>query len=869
MKISPELWQQLNPLLTDAMEMEAGAREEWLDSLEQTHAALTPALRKMLAAHDRAERSQEMETVPRLAKAPPPSSGFAMGSRVGPFALLRLLGRGGMGEVWLANQVDGRVEREVALKLPTVYLHSEVWRERFRRERDILAKLAHPNIARLFDAGVSDEQVSRGQPYLAMEFIEGESLTDYVAARKSTIEERLKLFRQILAAVAHAHRHLVVHRDLKPANILIDKSGQVKLLDFGIAKLIDDGTESDAGTDLTQIGGRVMTLRYAAPEQVSDSVISTATDTYALGVILHELVTGLSPYGAVRESSAFTQALLLGNEPSVPSTLSMSSDSAIERNCASAKILSRQIAGDLDAIILKAMRRNPADRYASIEQFDNDIERHLDSRPVAARAGTWRYLATRFVARYKFPVAATAAVLLTMMIGVVLVERERRVAVAEKARAEKHFASVRKLANSFMFEVHSEIENLEGSLKAREMLVKTSLQYLDGLANEVGNEPALTAELASAYRKIASIQGELGRANLGMMSSALENYEKSKQLFVALGDYKADDIVLQREHMSLRYSLAKAYARNGDSRWQENFSACTRLGERIASMQDASPGDRRKVAGLLAEEAHLTNALIGASPKSDVLIERALSILEAQLREMPTDTLVRATLAFVYQRAAVNFALNAPTPQRLARAIEMGEKSLASFAALSREFPTDPSYPIYIAEIQIGLAVNLAEAGRYVDAEREIELALKLLLARQAADRKNEGLRSNIVNAISHAVNIAYRQGALEKAIRRGREGLAQYAQATLDMQKIFDIRNAVAAMKSDMGFALMSLAGRPGIATNRRVDTLREACALLADSVAFGDELRAAKFPTRDEVSMTKTSDGLSHCRGQLAKSG
>ena len=531
MNISRELWQQIDPLLTDALEMDDRAREAWLQSLEQTHPALTPSLRKILAAHDRAERSQELETVPKLAPAPPHTSGFAMGSRVGPFALLRLLGRGGMGEVWLANQVDGRIEREVALKLPTVYLHSGVWRERFRRERDILAKLAHPNIARLFDAGVSEEEGSRGQPYLAMEYIEGDSFSDYVATRKSDIEERLTLFRQVLAAVAHAHRHLVVHRDLKPANILVDQSGQVKLLDFGIAKLLDDGTETNDVTDLTRLGGRVMTLRFAAPEQVSDGVISTATDTYALGVILHELVTGLSPYHAVREGRQFNEVALLAEAAVVPSSLDLSNEAASERRKSSAKVLTRQINGDLDAIILKAMRRNPADRYASIEHFDEDIQCHLDNKPVKAREGTWRYLAGRFLARNKLPIATVAAVVVTMLAGLVMVEQQRRTAVAQRERAEKHFASVRKLANTFMFEVHDEIDTLQGALKAREMLVKTSLQYLDSLASEAGNDPSLAAELATAYRRIANIQGQPGAANLGMVGDSVANYEKGKNSY--------------------------------------------------------------------------------------------------------------------------------------------------------------------------------------------------------------------------------------------------------------------------------------------------------------------------------------------------
>ena len=269
MNISPELWQQIDPLLSEALDMEEGARASWLRRLDDTHPQLTPLLRKMLASHERAERSQELETVPKLAPAPPASSIFSGGTRIGPFELLRPLGRGGMGEVWLARQADGRVEREVALKLPTVYEHSDVWRERFRRERDILAKLVHPNIAQLYDAGISEMEGSRGRPYLAMEYVEGNSLTEYVARQRSTIEDRLKLFQQILAAVAHAHRHLVVHRDLKPANILIDKGGRVKLLDFGIAKLIDDASEIET-KNLTRLGGRVMTLRYAAPEQVAE-----------------------------------------------------------------------------------------------------------------------------------------------------------------------------------------------------------------------------------------------------------------------------------------------------------------------------------------------------------------------------------------------------------------------------------------------------------------------------------------------------------------------------------------------------------------------------------------------------------------------
>jgi serine/threonine protein kinase len=869
MIISPELWRQIDPLLTDALEMDNSARAALLESLAQTHPQLTPVLRKLLAVHDRAERSQEMETVPRLAPAPPPSSDFAAGARIGPFALVRLLGRGGMGEVWLASQADGRIERQVALKLPAVYRHSQVWRERFGRERDILARLTHPNIARLFDAGVSEAEGSRGQPYLAMEYIEGDSLTAFVTTSRLTIDERLKLFRQILAAVAHAHRHLVVHRDLKPANILIDQSGQVKLLDFGIAKLIDDGAAANAAAALTQLGGRVMTLRYAAPEQVVDGVISTATDTYALGVILHELLTGLSPYRAAREGRPFTESLLLGAQVAVPSSLAMTSDAASARQFASARLLARGIAGDLDAIILKAMRRHPAERYASVEQFDEDIRRHLDRRPVQARAGTWRYLAGRFAARNKLPIAMATAVLVTMAAGLVLVERERRVAVAEKARAERHFASVRKLANSFVFDVHSEIENLTGSLKARQMLVGTALKYLDSLAGEAGNDPGLTVELAAAYRKIADIQGQPAAANLGMLADSLANLEKGKALFVALGTFRAGDIAVQREHLLLRYSLARAYAQNGDARWQENIAEVVKIAAHIVSLPAATARDRVRVPGMLGEQALLTSMLIGQSPEVEAAIDKAVVMLEKLSLEMPGEVLVRNNLAGIYTRAAHIYAGNKATPQSLAHAIEMRRKALLAYAKLASDYPNDESYRHTVAQNQMALASHLAQAHQYGEADQAIELALKQQNVLSAADPKNVTARTEVFNTLALATGIAYLQGDLAKAERRGREALAHYTALPEETRGLREVRSSLADAKSYLGLALLASAAKSPTAPARQASGLREACVLLADGVAFLEELRTSQQGAIDETEVKARAEGFARCRLQMAKVG
>ena len=866
MNISPDLWQQINPLLTDALDMEKGARAAWLQSLDQTHPQLSPVLRKMLAAHDRAERSMELETVPRLAPRPPTSSAFVAGAAIGPFALIRMLGRGGMGEVWLARQADGRIEREVALKLPTIYLHSEVWRERFRRERDILAKLTHPNIAKLFDAGVSEQETSKGQPYLAMEYIEGSSLTDYVSAQKCSIGERLKLFQQILAAVAHAHRHLVVHRDLKPANILIDKSGQVKLLDFGIAKLIDDGTAATAAADLTQMGGRVMTLRYAAPEQVSDGVISTATDTYALGVILHELMTGLSPYRAVRGGRAFSEASLLIDEVAVPSALLMTRDAAAERKCASARILSAQIAGDLDAIVLKAMRRNPVDRYGSVEQFDDDIQRHLEHRPVKAREGTWRYLAGRFVARRKLPIAAAAAVLLTLVVGVVMVEQQRRVAVAEKARAEKHFASVRKLANSFVFDVHGEIENLAGSLKARQTLVGTALQYLDSLAGEARDDPKLALEVAVAYRKLAEIKGDGRASHLGEAASALQNAQRAAALLDAVEVRAPDNIDILREHRVLALFLGRLTLEAGDASGVNETAKAASIAEKITRLPGADIADRRNLGATLAEYGGILAVVKDDHVKAAIQLARAVDILEILARENSRDILTRARLAYAYERAATGAEI-AGKQEQLPRAIALFEKSIATTEAVIRDDSANLAHQQTLVKRYNNAARSMLKFGDRNGARGVAAKGSALAARLVALDPGNVGNATMQVSMLATASDIEYRNGQFETAARLARESIAADARLPAETRAGLITRESVVGAMRSLGCANCALAETNSQPRAQRIKLLKEAQSLLAQSRAFKQELVDRKIDAREASAAIGEIDAeLNKCDAMMA---
>jgi hypothetical protein len=832
MKVSRELWAQVEPLLTAALDMEPALRAAWLAQVDATHPEAAPVLRRMLETHDRAVISHELETVPKLAPGPAWSSAHRTGERIGPFELVRPLGRGGMGEVWLARQADGRVARDVALKLPMLSLQDDVIGERFRRERDILARLEHPHIARLYDAGVTES----GQPWLAMEYVEGLPLSEHVASRSLSIAQRLALFRQVLAAVAHAHRHLVVHRDLKPANILIDGSGQVRLLDFGIARLVE---EDEGGGDLTRIGGRVMTLRYAAPEQVAAGTITTATDIYSLGVILHELVTGLAPYRAVREGKPFTDVMLLQEETSIPSKLTLTLAAARACGLSSPRQLARLVSGDLDAIVLKAMRRDPAQRYASVELLDGDIHAHLERRPVKARAGTWRYLAGRFALRHKLPFATAVAVLVTLAAGLVLADRERRVAVAEKARAERHFASVRSLANVFMFDVHGEIENLAGSLKAREMLVKTSLQYLDVLAKEAGSDPDVAVEVAIAYRKLADLKGDVFGSNLGDPDAALNNLRKARVLLDALDAKRPDDLKVQRERRELALALARLLrAKTRDEAVAENTSA-VKIAERVVTLPGAGRDDRQRLASAHADLAYAHGVLQADTQKGLEGMRGAFSILEAVEREDPADRATRELSSAFYERASI-ITEGTSKPEDLVKGAELQARSNAVLEGLARDFPDNTNYRRNLARGYVNLAATERGIDRKPQARANVARGVEAARALAAAAPDDSGLQVLLLRALGMSCVIEADMDNPEKSIAFARMALDVERALPAAVRETLPVRANVAAVTGSLGVsqAALGLAADSKLPLPQRLALVREGRANLMKTRAFRQEL-------------------------------
>ena len=423
-------WPTLSRRLDEALSLTAVERAAWLDSLHETE-SVKLKLRGLLADAASAETRDFLDAPPSL------TLGFfdgnetcndadiaQAGMHIGPYRLVAELGVGGMGSVWLAERADGGLKREVALKLPRVNW-SPGLAERMRRERDILASLDHPNIARIYEAGMD----ARGRPYLALEYVEGDPIDLYCKQHALGINERLRLLLQVAHAVAHAHSRLVVHRDLKPANILVTKHGQVRLLDFGIAKLMEG--EFTKETQLTQVAGRALTLDYASPEQIRGEPIGTASDVYSLGVVAYELLAEAKPYQLKRQGAGALEAAIADAKVRLASS---ATPNAVAREA---------LKGDLDAILNKALKKTVAERYPTVNEFAQDVERHLAHLPVLARPDALGYRAKKFVQRYRFAVGATSAAMLALLIGVAATawqaaeaKRQRDFALTQLDRAE-------------------------------------------------------------------------------------------------------------------------------------------------------------------------------------------------------------------------------------------------------------------------------------------------------------------------------------------------------------------------------------------------------------------------------------------------
>ena len=568
-----EEWEKVKELLDEVLQIEPSERQNFLERSDFSK-QVRDEVKSLLAFEDQADNLMNLSAI-ELSKdfftdlIAEEDSNALVGTQIGVYQIIREIGHGGMGAVYLAERNDGKFEQKVALKLLKREMNTTALRRRFQQEQQILASLEHPNIARLLNAGTTDDKI----PYLAMEYVEGIPIDDYCNKHQLDLGQRLDLFRQVCAAVNFAHRNLVVHRDLKPSNILINNEGIPKLLDFGISKILSGDYGQEEMATVTRMGA--MTLGYASPEQLQSKSVTTSTDIYSLGVILYELLSGHRPFEEEENDFKEIYKVVLEKDPIPPSALieaiskriksktesetELKSDREGELEKKPTKLLadtgenkirytlpntisltSSSLRGDLDNIILKALRKEPERRYLSAENFAEDLHRHQRGLPVTARPNTFSYRAEKFIKRNRATVIAGVLILLAIIGGVIATLWQSRIAQIERTKAEKRFGDVRKLANSFLFEFSPQIENLPGSMPARQLLVTRALEYLDSLSQESATDLELQKELAKAYEKVGDVQGNPDNPNIGDLKGALESYEKAQAIRRQLMQNKSD-----------------------------------------------------------------------------------------------------------------------------------------------------------------------------------------------------------------------------------------------------------------------------------------------------------------------------------------
>lgn len=782
--MTPERWQKINDLFHAALDRDLTQQSSFLAEVCDGDELLRAKVQALLNSHQLEEGFLQGSVFTDGTQLLIEDEAEAViGRHIGLYKITAEIGRGGMGAVYLAERDDAQYEKHVAIKLVKRGMDTNLLLSRFRNERQILASFDHPNIARLLDGGSTAD----GLPYFVMEYVVGEPIDAYCDRRRLGIADRLELFRAVCSAVTYAHQHLVIHRDIKPSNILVTEDGVPKLLDFGIAKILHP--DPDLATATTAMALRMMTPEYASPEQVRGEHVTTISDVYSLGVLLYELLSGHAPYRFKSLLPQDISQIIEEKEPEKPSAVIGDFEmrnSESRTNPQSAIFNPKLLRGDLDNIVLMAMRKDPLRRYSSVGQLAEDIRRHLDGLPVIARKDTLSYRSGKFIQRHKVSVAAAAMIILTLVAGIVATTWEAHVARGERARAEaasatadRRFNDGRRLANSLMFEIHDAIKDLPGSTLARELLVKRALEYLDKLAQEAKDDPSLQRELAEAYEKVGDVQGKTLRANLGDTSGARESYRKALRVRETL-------LAANPTDASSRSDLADSYREFGRLLWTagdtagglENASNEVVMREALAA---ANPADLQARYDLGVSHADVGEILLeqGLSTAATESLGKALAIFEALLATEPLSEKYANATAFVYQKSSEVMLWQGDA----ASALRTVRKAMALDARLSDAYPMNAHYREELAIDYEKVGDTLQNLGDVNGALESYRKELLIFEKQSAADPANAQFRGDLSSA--------YMQIGIELSI------LGHTADALDNDRKALVIREALATADS------------------------------------------------------------------------
>jgi len=840
-------WQRVKQLLDEAIALDSNERSTFLRRACGADQDLHREIESLLSSHDKAGTG--FLKSPAVDLRPAAHASLSRTGRVGVYEIIEEIGRGGMGEVYRAVRADGQYTKEVALKMVRGGFYAASVLERFRNERQILATLDHSNIAKLLDGGTTED----GVPYLVMELIEGTPVDQYCDDHNLNVTERLELFQEVCGAVQYAHQRLVIHRDIKPSNILVTGDGQPKLLDFGIAKILAPGLGDGSATV-----ERPMTPHYASPEQVRGDSITTASDVYSLGVVLYRLLTGRSPYPGETTSSHDLARAVCDTDPSRPSTAFLKPGAAHDgpagekvgaeeiskvREGSPAK-LRRRLAGDLDNIVLMALRKEPQRRYLSVEQFAEDIRRHLERLPVTATKGSWRYRAGKFVARHKAGVGATAAACLALAIGIGATVHEARIANANRQRAEARFNDVRELANSFLFEFDEAIKNLPGSTPARALVVRRALEYLDKLAAEARGDRSLQLEIAQAYQKVAEVQGDPTFPNLGDSKGALQSSLKSQAILETLAREEPDNQQVRMLLAGAHQQISNVLSFTSDAVGAvEHSGQSLKIYEGLAESMSRDPAFQVE---RVVQTYHYANLLgmVGRLEEAVAEYRKAVELSQRLVEAAPSDAEPKVHLSASLDGLGNVLQAKGDT----AGALENRRKGLSIRAELTRLDPDNAHYRRQLAFSHHNVGLSLVEEGDLASALANFQTELSLFESLSAADPKDVQGRRNRSLAHKQIGDVLMRTGDL-------RQALAHY-RAALDIDRdllsvepgSFQAALDLSFSESKVGSALGKLGQtqealdmlRHGVARQEALMTTKEEHTLLYSHIANGYMLLA-----------------------------
>ncbi|MGB7202258.1 MAG: serine/threonine-protein kinase [Pyrinomonadaceae bacterium] len=777
-KMNSTEWENIKQVFLTALDMPEQKRDEYLAECDEHVRA---KVEKLLRADKNAESFIVEPAIIDTGLIKETEHDPFMNGNIDGYKIIREIGHGGMGTVYLANRDGESFDKTVALKLVKRGMDTNAVLKRFVMERSILAQLEHPNIAGLIDGGTTPD----GLPYFVMEYVDGQPVTKYCGANNLSIIERLELFQKVCGAVSYAHANLVVHRDVKPSNILVTQDGTPKLLDFGIAKLLHPDWSLDTA-EATATMFRILTPEYASPEQIRGLPVTTASDVYSLGVVLYELLTGERPYNIESRLPEEVAQIVLTEEPLKPSDAGTRGSNKAETDPKSKIQNPKLLKGDLDNIILKALRKEPERRYQSVQEFSEDIRRHLTGLPVTATADTTFYRIEKFVKRHRAGVFAGSLIFFTLLIATTITAWQGVVARREQAKAEQRFNEVRQLANTVLFEYHDGIARLPGSTPLREKMVKDALRYLDNLAAENIDDASLQSELATAYFKVGEVQGSPGNSSLGDYGGALESFRKSltireslvasdsnntslkldlaqsyqlvghtsqvtddlpaafenyQKAFAIFDSMPREALEAKRSYATLHTRFAKALSSSGDhAKALENYRLATAFLNELISL---NPDNRA-----LKRDLGISLQLLGDELERSVELKEALSVqrqafVVLEPLRVETDAGSKRDLSSAYGRIGdVLFKLG-----EYKEALAMQQKVLASSQEILRVDPTDARARRDVQVDYYTIARNYSELGRMSEALVSLQKCIDFAAAAVAANPESSEARGDLAVA--------------------------------------------------------------------------------------------------------------------------